>query len=215
LKRLSACFACLAIGLSACTYPVESTTTEPEKVFMAYTDRVPGKWALLIDSDKATGALVGTGIRCDQFKYPVDFTKTVARIAEATFKTVGDDIRVSDHQLTKTELASGGYTGVIIVRIIDFRPKIDVDGVLEPHADATTEIDGTVLVTKGGQRMVDSSESAKGDSGRDAGIACEGAADAVSAASDQAVQDIVRKFAEEFANSHAVRYSVPGSAPQN
>lgn len=214
MKRLSACLIWVAAGLSACTYPVESTTSEPAKVFMAYTNRVPGKWALLIDSDKATAALQVSQLRCNQFDYPVDYTKNVARIAETTFKTVGDDIRVSDHELTKSELASGAYTGVITVRITDFRPKIEIEGILEPHADATSEIEGTVLVTKGGERMVDSSETAKGDSGRDAGIACDGAADAVAAASDQAVQDIVRKFAEEFANSHAVRYSIVGLKPQ-
>jgi len=53
LNRISVCLVALAGGLVACTYQVESTTTQTAAPFSAYTDKVSGKWALLVDADKA------------------------------------------------------------------------------------------------------------------------------------------------------------------
>jgi hypothetical protein len=214
LNRICIIGVALSAGLAACSYQIETSPTEPAPVVSAYTDKVPGKWALLIDADKASTTLEAGGVRCSQFDYPLDLTQSFGRTAQATFKTVADDVRLSDHQLSRAELASGGYMGVITIRVTELRAKVGVTGVIDTHAAAATEIDGTILVIKAGDRVVDTSESGKGEAERDAGIVCGGAADAVAAASDDAVQDVVRQFAEQFANSHAVRYSVQGLAPQ-
>lgn len=212
MKRALACL--VAGGLSACTYQVERTATEPAPIVSAYADKVPGKWALLVDADKATAALQASGPRCSQSDYPLDFTKSFKETAIATFRQVTQDVRLFDHELSRAELQSQNFTGTITVRLTDLRAKVDVAGLVDGRADAHTEIDATVLVVKGGTRMVDASETGIGDAGGDAGLACGGTADEIAEASDKAEQDIVRKLAEQFANSHDVRYEVPGLSPQ-
>ena len=203
-----------AAGLAACTYPVETPPAEAVQVLTAYTDKVPGKWVLIVDAAKANTTLQDAGTRCSQTDYPLDLAKTFAETADATFKTVADEVRVSDRALSKAELMSGGYAGVIIVSVSGLKASIKTAGVVEARAAAETEIEGAILVIKGGERMVDSRQTGKGNAERDTHIDCSGAGEAAAAASDTAVQDVVGKLAEQFANSHAIRYSVPGLAPQ-
>jgi len=206
--------AVLAVGLAACTYPVETPPAEAVPILTAYTDRVPGKWVLIVDAARANAALESSGTRCSQSDYPLDLSKAFTETADATFKTVADDVRLSDHALSKSELISGGYSGVIILSVSALKASLKTDGVVEARAVAETEIEGAILVIKGGERMVDSRQTGIGQAERDAHIDCSGAGEAAAAASDTAVQDIVGKLAEQFANSHAIRYSVPGLAPQ-
>jgi len=214
LYRILISVALSATALAACTYPVETPPAEAVPVITAYTDRVPGKWALIVDAAKANAALEDTGTRCSQSDYPLDLAKTFTETADATFRTVAEDIRVSDHALSKSELLSGGYAGVIIVSVSDLKARIKTNGVVESRAAAETQIEGAILVIKGGERMVDTRQSGKGQAERDTHIDCSGAGEAAAAASDAAVQEVIGKLAEQFANSHAIRYSVPGLAPQ-
>jgi len=181
---------------------------------MAYTNKVPGKWALLVDTEKASIRPEAQGLRCSQFDYHVDLSDSFEQTAASAFARVAEDIRPSDHQMSHAELVSGGYTGVITLRVSDLRSRVKVAELIGGQADASTTIEGSILVVQAGQHLVDASQSAKGEDQRDAGLACAGAADALSAASGAAMQDLARKLAEQFANSHAVRYSItPGLAP--
>ena len=203
-----------AAGLAACSYQVETPPAEAVPIITAYTDKVPGKWALIVDAAKANTTLEDAGTRCSQSDYPLDLAKTFTETADATFRTVAEDIRVSDHALSKSELLSGGYAGVIIVSVSDLKARIKTNGVVESRAAAETQIEGAILVIKAGERMVDTRQSGKGQAERDTHIDCSGAGEAAAAASDAAVQEVIGKLAEQFANSHAIRYSVPGLAPQ-
>lgn len=203
-----------AAGLAACSYPVETPPAEAVPVVTAYTDKVPGKWALIVDAARANTTLEDAGTRCSQTDYPLDLSKAFTATADATFRTVADEVRVTDHALSRSDLMAGGYAGVIIVSVSSLKASIKTNGVIESRAAAEAEIDGEILVIKSGERMVDSRQSGKGDAERDTHIDCSGAGEAAAAASDTAVQDVVRKLAEQFANAHAVRYSVPGLAPQ-
>jgi len=214
LNRILLGVAITAAGLAACSYPVEAPPAQSVPVITAYADKVPGKWVLIVDAGKASTTLEAAGTRCSQSDFPLDLSKPLAQTAEATFKTVADDIRLSDHALSKSELASGDYAGVILLRVADLRARVETSGIVEARATAKTEIDGTILVMKAGERMVESQQSGSGDAERDAHIDCSGAGEAASAASDTAIQQVVEKLAEQFANSHAIRYSVPGLAPQ-
>ncbi|HKD23250.1 MAG TPA: hypothetical protein VKB71_14635 [Rhizomicrobium sp.] len=214
MSRISAYAALLAGCLAACSQPIDPPTAEPVAILSAYADKVPGKWLLLVDAAAANAAPEASGTRCSEFDSPLDLSRTFTGTAEATFRTVADDIHISDHPPSRAELASGGYTGVVALRVTRLHTSVKTDGLIEAHASADAEIDASIVVTKGGDRMVESTQSGKGEAERDAKLDCSGAATAVSAASGAAMQDMTRKLAEQFANSHAVRYSVPGLAPQ-
>lgn len=205
----------LVLGLGACSYAVETPPPGPVDVVSAYSAKVPGKWVLLVDASKATAVLEAEGTRCGRADFPLDLSQSIARTTEATIRTMTEEVRLSDHPLSHAELASGGYAGVIVVRIESFHAGVKTNGLIEARASATAEIDATIAATKNGERLVDSRQSGKGDAERDAGLDCSGAAEAAAAASDAAVDEVVRKLAEQFANSRAVRYAVPGSAPQS
>ena len=203
-----------ALALAACSYPVEPPPAEAVPVITAYTNKVPGKWLLIVDAGKATAALSAEGARCSRSDYPLDLSKAFAEMASATFKTLAEEVRLSDHALSKSEMVSGGYTGVIVVTVAEMRASAKTDGLVEARASAETEIDGTILVAKQGERMVDSRQTGKGDAERDTHIDCSGTGEAVAAASDTAMHDVIAKLGEQFANSHAIRYSIPGLSPQ-
>ncbi len=212
LIRISFCIALL--GLAGCSYQIDPQSPQAPAPFMAYADRVPGKWLLLVDASAVTAKPAIAEPRCDRFDYSMDFSKTFTQMAASTFEKVADDIRIPDHPLSHAEVASGGYTGVIALHVSAFHPKMKVEGMLDATADADAEIAGTIVVTKDGRRLVDASETGKGAGARDAGLLCGGGADAMSDASNVALQDLIRKLAERFANSHDIRYSVAGFTPQ-
>ena len=212
MRRLIAGLAALA--LAGCSYEVGNDAPEAPAPFLAYTNRVPGKWLLLVDAKAATAAPQIAEPRCNQFDYTMDFTKSFEQSAVAAFGKAADEIRFSDHPLNRSEVANGGYTGVIRLSVHAFRPRVKIDGFVDAAANAETEIDGTIIVSKGGETMVDASQSGIGKGARDAGPICGGAADAMSDATIEAMQDLVRKLAEDFANSRTIRYSVPGYTPQ-
>lgn len=213
MNRSVACAVALAAGLAGCSYPVEPATPLAPTPFNAYTDKVPGKWALLIDADKTGTTLAAVGLRCSQFDYPINLQKSFSAAAEAAFRSVTEDVRLSDHELSKAEIVSQGYSGAIVVRVTDFSAKLATEGAIEARAEADTEIAGTILVLKNNTRTLDASATARGEAQSDAGLACGGVGDAVAAASNQAVRDLARKLAEQFANSHDIRYAAPGSTP--
>lgn len=200
-------FACVALlgALSACSYAVEQISPEPEPAITAYAEKVPGKWALLIEADRAIIHPEAQSARCSQFDYQGDLSNAFSRTAAATFEKVADDVRVSDHALSRAELASGSYSGVIVLRVTGVHSKVRVDDLIGGQAIADAGFDGTILVTHDTDRLIDDSQSARGHAERAAGLACDGAADALAAADDQALKDVVRRLAEQFANSHAVR----------
>jgi hypothetical protein len=212
LIRFAICIALL--GLAGCSYQIDPQSPQPPAPFMAYADRVPGKWLLVIDASAVTARPAIAEPRCDRFDYSMDFSKTFAQMAASTFEKIADDIRVADRPPSRAEVSSGGYTGVIVLRVTEFHPRMKVEGVLDPTADADAEIVGTIVVTKDDRHLADANETGKGTGTHDAGVICGGAADAMSDASNLALQDLIRKFAERFANSHDVRYSVPGFTPQ-
>jgi hypothetical protein len=167
-----------------------------------------------VDTEKASINPQAVGTRCSQFDYHADLSDSFERTSTVEFSRVADDIRPLDHPLSRAELASAGYTGVIALRISDLRADVKVPDLFGGQADASATIAGTITVTLGDQRLVDSSQLARGEAEREAGIACGGAAEALAAASNDAVQDLARKLAEQFANSHAVRNAMtPGLTP--
>ena len=128
MNRIFAGVVLSAVGLAACSYPVETPPAEAVPVLTAYTARVPGKWVLIVDAAKANTTLEDAGTRCSQTDYPLDLAKIFTQTADATFRTVADDVTVSDHALSKSELMSGGYSGVIIVSVAGLKAGIKTDG---------------------------------------------------------------------------------------
>ncbi len=205
--------AAFVIALAACSHTVDAGNSVAAPVVTAYAEKVPGKWALLVDPGHARGDAQSDGLRCGLIKYPLDLETSFALTAASTFRQVTQDIRVKDHPLTHAEIASGGYAGTIALHIEAVRARIDVSGVVDASASATSEIDGTLAVMSAGRRLVDTGDTGSGHALRDAGLTCAGAADAAAAATNDALQDLVRRLAEHFANSHSVRNTASGFAP--
>lgn len=205
----------LALGvLAGCTYEVDTKAPAPPPPITAYASKVPGKWALLIDSEKTAVAPEVSGPRCSRFDYHADLAAMVEKAALDAFDHVAVDVRAVDHAMSRSELASGGYTGVITLRIATRQTRVAVGDLLGGTADAHTVLAGTILVARAGQHVIDASEQSSDDAQREAGLTCDGAADAISTASNGAAQDLARKLAEQFANSSAVRAAVqPGFTP--
>lgn len=204
----------MALALAGCAYQVANDAPEAPAPYLAYTNRVPGKWLLLVDARAATAQPAIVEARCNQFDYAMDFTKSFQQSAIAAFGKAADEVRFSDHPLNRAEFAADGYTGVIRLNVTAFRPRAKVEGFMDATADAVTEINGTISVVKGGQAMVDESQSGIGKGTRETGPICGGTADAMSDATIAAMQDLVRKMAEDFANSRTIRFSVPSYTPQ-
>ncbi len=107
LIRVSLCLALL--GLAACSYQIEQPSPQVPAPFMAYTNRVPGKWLLLVDASAITANLGISQPRCDRFDYSMDFSRAFAKVAGP------DALRPKDYfeqDWTSEEFTRGGPTSV-------------------------------------------------------------------------------------------------------
>jgi hypothetical protein len=200
--------ACL-LGVSACTGSVDTAAVPAPAVITAYSARMSGKWALFVDASRAAGDVAVAGMRCNRTVVALHLERAVPRAALEAFRSVSDDVQASAAPLPAATLAEGGYAGAIAVVIRDFDVKDRVDGLMDATATADVRIDATLHVTRAGGAVLEADETGTGEASLASGFVCGGATDAVANATDAAITDVVRKLAEQFADSRALRMPDP------
>lgn len=175
----------------------------------AYTERIPGRWALVVDTDGASADVTPSGMRCEHFDYPLDLGTPLRQAGLEALGQAAAEMRVVDHRLSRSELESQNITGVVVLRLSNVHASADAGGLLTPSIHASVDLVAELAVQRDGQQIFESTETGKGEAVRSLGLTCSGADDALRSAAATALEDALRKLAERFANAPALRN--PGS----
>jgi hypothetical protein len=199
-----------ALGLSGCAYNVQTVSAPELNVYSNYTDKVAGKWALVIDDGGAFRQTVhAEGLACAAHSYPLDLSSTFRQSAIATFQNLVTDADVLDRPIPVEVMAAQGYSGEIEIKTDSMNVKLNfIPGLFNATADADLELDAGLVATGPKGRLVGTKASGRGHESSDAGMACGGAAIAIGNSAQKAMRDLLGEMGERFSNAPQVRPSV-------
>ena len=193
-------------ALSGCTYQVQTVSAPQLNVYSNYTDKVPGKWALVVDDGAFNQAVHSEGLACGAHSFPLDLTATFKQSAIATFQNITGDVDVLDRPIPIEGLAAGGYSGSIEIKADNMSVRLNmIPGFWSAKADADIELDAGLIATGPKGRLVGTRASGRGHESSDAGSMCSGSTTAIEHAAESAMRALLGELGERFSNAPQVR----------
>jgi hypothetical protein len=200
-------FACAtALFLTGCTYRAQTMSSPQLDVYSNYTQKVPGRWAILVDTDNLTKEVHSQDYTCSLHVYPLDIRSSFRESAVSTFQNLVQNIEVLNRPVPVQDLVKQGYAGLIYVRGEDVRTHLTFDpGFWSVKADSRVEIDVGLIVDGANGRLVGTRASGKGDAVTDAGYFCGKTTASLAQSSQAAVKDVLGVLGERFTNAPQIR----------
>jgi hypothetical protein len=150
-------------ALTACTYTAQAPVNPSYNVYTSYQDRLPGKYALVVDGEQLAGDFKVRGTACSFHTYPLDAREAFKISVARTFEQLVEEVDVTDRPLNQAEMLAGGYVGLIRVS----GEQIDVDLVVIPgfwthQMEAEVQMTAALVVDGPDGRLLGTRVSADG-----------------------------------------------------
>lgn len=205
MLRLILCLA-VASNLAACSYKATAPVSASYDVYSNYDTKVPGYFALYVESDEMQGEFKVSGVACSAHKYPLDARSAFEISTLKTLENLVERVELVDSPLSQESINSGGYDGLIIVRSEDLDVRlIVIPGFWSHEMEADVEMVASAQIESANGRVFGTTVSADEDFTSDAGSACDGGANAISEAASDAMKELMQELGERIANSERVR----------
>ena len=195
--------ASLSLAVSGCTYTANTAPAPARNIVTSFANKVPGKWAVLVEADRLNTTVRSEDLNCSAHTFPINFTQGFPASVRETFPNVFT--QVEDVEGTEGVRSTKGR-GVVQVRGENLQSRLKiVPGFWS--ANVVVDVDMTVAVTVEGAngRLFGKTFDGRGRADRPVGMLCSGGAEAVKAAAEDAQRDVLRRIAEELANSDRLR----------
>lgn len=197
----------MPIALAAgCSYNAPAKVSPSFNVYSNYGEKIPGRYALYVDNDKMFGTFKVSGFACSAHNYPLDARSAFSVSVQKTLEQLFDSIEVVPTKLDRTGIGAGGFDGFILVEADD----LDIDLKVIPNFfTATMEADAEIVanysVDGANGRVVGGSVEGDEDYTTDSGAACEGGAQAIGGAVEEAMKDLSKQLGERLSNAPRLR----------
>lgn len=198
-----------AVGIAAlsagCAYTANTSTAPARNVVTSYSNKIPGKWSVLIEVDRLNTTVRSEDLKWAAHTFPVNFTQGFPASVRDTLPNVIAQIEEVEAE-AETSSHKMKNRGLIQIRGDNLQSRLKiVPGFWS--ANVVVDVDMTVVVTvdNGSGRLFGKTFDGRGHADRPAGVFCEGGADAVKAAAEEAQRDVLRRIAEDLANSERMR----------
>ena len=200
-------FSVLAIMLlGACSHQVNTSVKPALNVYSSYSDKIPETYALMIDASELSGDFKVTGVVCSMHTYPMNLSSSFEQSVVQTLKQVIDNVVIVGAPLTREQLSASKMDGII--RIIGDGVDVDliaIPGFWTAQMEAEVSIQASLIVDGLADRLLGATVLGDGEERRDIGNACGGGADAMSAAAEDALEDVSRAIGERISNAPKIR----------
>ncbi|KKJ78720.1 hypothetical protein WH95_01170 [Kiloniella litopenaei] len=192
--------------LTACSYQATTSVSPAYNVYSSYEDKIPGSFALYVDSDEMKGTYKVRGFTCSAHKFPIDAQKSFEISVLKTTQDLFENIELVTKPLSKEQLASLNYDAIVIVEAEDIDVKISViQGFWSGEIEAEVEIVASVIVDSKNERILGATVTAEKDSLHPAGAACSGGANALGEATNESLEETMKRLGEKLTNSKKLR----------
>ncbi|HET6156927.1 MAG TPA: hypothetical protein VFE34_01150 [Dongiaceae bacterium] len=194
-----------AASLCACTYDVKTTASPALNVYSSYTDKLPGSYALLVQSDILAKKVDPSSHACSANNYPIDARATFKQSATDTMAQLVEKLEPVEQALTREQLQAGNYRGQIIIKAEDYDPRLTfVPGFWTATASSTVDISASLLVDGPSGRLLGTKASeSRTEESEVSG--CGGGKDALGRANGKATEALLDRLAERFSSEPRLR----------
>lgn len=198
--------AAIGLALTACSYQAVPAVTQAVAVYTTHSTKVPGRYALVVETDEMRDDAKIRGFTCSAHSFPVDMRANFKASVAATMQGIVEEVTLASEGARADSLTLDGYDGVIRVRVEHFDVKMDhIQGFWSADIEADADLTAGLIVDKGDTRVVARTFNARKDAISGAGMACSGGAGAVAEATEEAVRSLLQQMAEEVARSPELR----------
>jgi hypothetical protein len=189
-------------GFAGCAYDAAPITTGAVPVVASYTNKIPGKYALIVDAGELNKVIHPRGVACSAHSYPLNMSEGFRSSVRATFSNIVDQLEDVPSPLSPTTLRANGYRGQIIVRGESLEGKlIAIPGFWVPSISTTIQLSASIVVDGPEGRLLGRTVEGLAERESEAGTLCSGGAASVEEASSQALRKAMQQLGETLANA--------------
>jgi len=198
--------AAAAVTLAACAYNAAPVSTGSVNIVSAYSSKIPGRYALVIEPGELSKVIRPRGVQCAAHNYPLDMRDGFRSSVRSTLANVFENIEEVPSPVQADTLRAQGYRGQIIVRGETLEGKlIAVPGFWTASISTTIEVAASITVDGPNGRLVGKTVGGSAEREAEAGPLCSGGAASVEEASTQALKKLLLQLGETAANSDRLR----------
>lgn len=207
MNKFSVKFELLACALlSACSYKVEAPIAPSYDVYSSYSDKVPGRWAILVNGNPLKGDFKVSGYNCSAHTYPLDAEQAFDTSAVRTLENIVESAEEVKMPLSRDQLLQDGYAGLIRLNGEDLDVDLDVvPGFWSVQMEARVQLTAALAVDGSSGRLLGGRIASEADSKAEAGGGCGGGADAISKATQKALKRLMEELGEKVSNEARLR----------
>jgi len=200
----------VSLVLAGCSYNVEPVATKALNIYSAYENKVPGRFALLLDGSlrNVKREIAPATQICQAHRYPIVVGDALALSVKHTMESVFEQVSEYETAPSAETLNKLGLSGVILVKLADFAPRLQcARGCWGGTCSANTELSfGVTVRGRSGVLAATSASGSKTSDGESAG-ACSGGATVIADSITRATRDALERLAERLSNSPKLRES--------
>jgi hypothetical protein len=212
MKRMICVLASVSM-LGACAYNAPVTASPNLNVYSSYGDKLPGDYALYIDTGEFGRTIHPTGYLCSAHSYPLDIRDPFRESVVGTLQQLVEHVDVVQTPLTADELAKSGKRGQIIVRADSMTATVQfLPGFWSSTGEGHVELTANLTVDGVGGRLLGTTGEGEGTAQADAGAMCGGGAQALANAAEKAVKQLLGQLGERLSNAPRLREAASAAA---
>lgn len=196
------------LALAGCAYEAKPISTGSVSVVSSFTEKLPGRYALYIETTELSKVVRAQCVNCAAHTYPLDMSEGFRSSVRATFANLIDTIEEVPAPLDAGTLQAQGFKGQIIVRGDSLEGKlVAIPGFWQATISSTVRASASVIVDGQAGRLVGKTVEGMSEREADAGAFCSGGAAAVDSAASEALRKLVMQLGETVSNSERLRAS--------
>lgn len=195
-----------ALALGGCAYNTPVAASPNLNVYTSYSNKIPGRFALIVDSEAFNTTVRPTGLNCSAHHYPLDMRDAFKSSAAGTLRTLVEDVQILERPLPVPDLARQGYAGQVVVNAETMNARLQIiSGFWSNTADSVVELSAGMTVDTVAGRVLGTSAQGFGNAQNDAGMMCGDAATAIGTATEKALRQLLGQLGERLSNSDRLR----------
>jgi hypothetical protein len=206
MKVQGLALAASALLVTGCAYNAPVTVAPNLNVYSSYGEKLPGRYALYVDSEAYSQTVRPTGYQCSAHNFPLDMKDAFKQSVLQTMRQVVDDVEVVQSPLSSEALSRGGLAGQIVVRADSLTARIQfIPGFWSASTDSNVDLSANMSVDGPTGRLLGTSAEGTGHAQGEAGAFCGGGANTVAEASEKASKQLLGQLGERLSNSPRLR----------
>lgn len=206
--------ACLAMAVSlgtGCTYNASVDTVKNVNVYSAYEEKIPGNFAIIIDSDSSVmNVNISSSTRvCWTDTYEISFSNTFISSIKKANEHIFQSITPKNTIPTVSEMKKDNLAGYIFIQCKFFEPRISVNsGAWTSKANVTVGIGFDYIIRDNKNNVIITGTISSERTHEDSIYLCSQATEVINIASQKAMRDALERYGERISNSQKLRDAI-------